>query len=164
MTFEARASRQRYYHPFYLPLNPNSYLTLVLYLPLRVWEPPASAFALFSPLELPILYLVIVMRLLPHPPTTLSSLILLLPSLATAITLDCSDIRVDKKSFNLQALGGPHELHTIKERPPTITDTTIKLDICQALKKPKGVDKKEDCPNGSRGKIPPRPDDVAATP
>lgn len=93
------------------------------------------------------------MRLPPPPPTTLSSLLVLLPYLATAITLDCLDIRVDKKSFNLQALGGPHELHTIKEHPPTITDTTIKLDICQALKKPKGVDKKEDCPYGSRGKL-----------
>ena len=103
------------------------------------------------------------MRLPLHPPTTLSSLILLLPSLTAAITLDCSAIRIKGKSFNLQALGGPHELHTIKEHPPTITDTSIKLDICQALKKPKGVDKKEDCPNGSRGEILLRPPDAAAT-
>ena len=83
---------------------------------------------------------------------TLSSLIVLFPSLATAISLDCSDIRVDYTPFNLKALGGPHELHRIKEHPRTITDTTITLDICQPLKKSPGIPKDEDCPNGSRGK------------
>ena len=97
-----------------------------------------------------------IMRLPSHPPTTLSYLflLLLLPSLATAISLDCSDIRVDRTPFNLEPLDGPHNIYKVKEHPNSITNTTFTINICRPLKKNKGVPKDEDCPNGSRGKVP----------
>ncbi|KAK3168705.1 hypothetical protein OEA41_005153 [Lepraria neglecta] len=90
------------------------------------------------------------MRLPSHPPTTLSCLFLLLPSLATAISLDCSDIRVDRTPFNLKPLDGPHNIYKVKEHPNSITNTTFTINICRPLEKNKGVPKDEDCPNGSR--------------
>ena len=98
-----------------------------------------------------------IMRLPSHSPTTLSCLFLLLPSLATAISLDCSDIRVDRTPFNLKPLDGPHNIYKVKEHPNSITNTTFTINICRPLEKTKGVPKDEDCPNGSRGKFPVQP-------
>ncbi|KAL9129478.1 MAG: hypothetical protein Q9217_002074 [Psora testacea] len=83
-------------------------------------------------------------------PMSLSSLLFLLPSLTVSYTLDCSDIRVDKKSFNLKPLAGPHSIYTVREHPPTITNTTFTIDVCRPLERTKGVPKAEDCPNLSR--------------
>jgi len=94
------------------------------------------------------------MRLPPSPPITLSSLFLLLPSFVAAISLDCGDIRIDRKSFDLSALDGPHSLYKVNEHPNNIKNTTFTLDLCRPLKKTKGVPKDEDCPNNSRGKLP----------
>ena len=98
-----------------------------------------------------------IMRLPSHPPTTLSCLFLLLPSLATAISLDCSDIRVDRTPFDLKPLDGPHNIYKVKEHPNSITNTTFTINICRPLTKNKDVPKDEDCPNGSRGKFPVQP-------
>ena len=92
------------------------------------------------------------MRLSPYPRTRLSPVILLVPSLATAISLDCSAARDDGVSFNFKTLEGPHALYRIKEHPNGIINTTFTIDICRPLQKQKGVPKEEDCPNNSRGR------------
>ena len=92
------------------------------------------------------------MRLPPHHPTTVLSLILLLPSLVTPVSIDCSDVRTDGTSWNLETLGGPHSLYTIDEYDSQIKNTTFTLDICQPLSKAKGGSKLGDCPNHSRGR------------
>ena len=93
------------------------------------------------------------MRLSTYSSTPLSSVILLIPSLAIAISLDCTDVRVDGVSFNFKPLGGPHSLYRIKEQHNGIINTTFTLDICQALGKQKGVPEGEECPNGSNGRL-----------
>ena len=93
------------------------------------------------------------MRLFTYFSTRLSSVILLIPSLAIAISLNCKDVRVDGVSFNFKPLGGPHSLYRIKEHSTGIINTTFTLDICQALGKQKGVPEGEECPNGSNGRL-----------
>lgn len=94
-----------------------------------------------------------------HPPTmrlsedllSLSAL-LSLSSLTWAINLDCKDVRVDKQSFDLSVLGGPHTVHWIQETPPSLSNFTFTIDICKALRRTKGVPKDNECPTGTRGK------------
>lgn len=92
------------------------------------------------------------MRLLPSPPSPLTSLLLLLPSLITGLSINCEDIRVEKTPFNFKPLDGPHSLYSVKEHPNTIKTTTFTFNICRPLERQKGVPSDEDCPNGSRGK------------
>lgn len=75
---------------------------------------------------------------------------LLLPSSISAITLDCSHIRVDEQSFNLKKLGGPKTVHRIRWEKPSIENTTFTVDICAPLKKPKGAEKDTECDPGTR--------------
>ena len=76
--------------------------------------------------------------------------LLSLPSLAQA-AFDCEHIVADQQVFNLKSLGGPHVVHWIKDdTPPSITNLTFTLDICQTLKKHKGPSE-DDCPSGTRG-------------
>ncbi|KAL8943220.1 MAG: hypothetical protein Q9216_001208 [Gyalolechia sp. 2 TL-2023] len=80
------------------------------------------------------------------------SLLLLLPSLAYSITLDCKDIRDNKQSFDVSALGNPISvMHSQDHSPsPTRTNTTFTVDICKPLKRGKGIPSEEDCPMGSQ--------------
>ncbi|KAI4248881.1 MAG: hypothetical protein L6R40_000893 [Gallowayella cf. fulva] len=68
------------------------------------------------------------------------------------MSLDCSNIRDDKQSFDISALGNPISVMTSEDHSPspTMTNTTFTIDICKPLKKAKGIPKEEDCPNGSR--------------
>ena len=75
----------------------------------------------------------------------------ILPSLASAYTLDCSDVREDRKSWNLKPLGGPRSVYRIEKHPTTFTNTTFTIDICRQLERTKGVPADEDCPSHSRG-------------
>ncbi|KAL8694940.1 MAG: hypothetical protein Q9218_000511 [Villophora microphyllina] len=95
------------------------------------------------------------MRLRKH--TTASTIhpsvvLFFLPCLACAFSLDCSDIRDNKQSFDISALGNPISVMTSEDHfpTPTMTNTTFTIDICKPLKKAKGIPKEEDCPNGSR--------------
>ena len=92
------------------------------------------------------------MRLFSYFHAQLSSVILLIPSLAIAINLDCSDVRDDGVSFNFKALTGPHALYKIKPQSNGIKNTTFTIDICQPLKKQKNVPEGEECPSGTRGR------------
>ncbi|TKA71873.1 hypothetical protein B0A49_04521 [Cryomyces minteri] len=86
---------------------------------------------------------------LPHDSLAIPAF-LTLPSLISAISLDCSKILVDGQSFNLKALGGPHSVHWIRETPPSLSNTTFTIDICQPLKRTKDVPKSNECPGGTR--------------
>ena len=76
----------------------------------------------------------------------------LLSTLTSALNLDCTHIRVDKKKFNFEKLGGPHSITVIdKDRPPAIHNTTYTVDICHQLERSKSIPKTEQCPHGTYG-------------
>ncbi|KAH0543264.1 hypothetical protein FGG08_002428 [Glutinoglossum americanum] len=82
----------------------------------------------------------------PHLP----SLLFLLPSLVVA-SFDCHNVRIDRTSFDLSPLKGPHSVTTtIDTTPPSIKNLTVTIDVCRALKKPKGSSKDDACPSGTR--------------
>ncbi|KAL8860731.1 MAG: hypothetical protein Q9178_002761 [Gyalolechia marmorata] len=68
------------------------------------------------------------------------------------MSIDCSNVRDDKQSFDISALGKPISVMTSEDHSPspTMTNTTFTIDICNRLKKAKGIPKEEDCPNGTR--------------
>lgn len=82
----------------------------------------------------------------------LPSALLLLPALVSAVTLDCKHLRVDGQSFDLSELGGPRSVSLIEDTPPSLTNTTFTIDICNPLQRTKGVAKEDECPSGTRGK------------
>ena len=60
-----------------------------------------------------------------------------LPSLASAITLDCAHINVAKNLYDLSGLGGIHQIsHAVaNETEGYSTNTTYLLNICKPLGK-----------------------------
>ncbi|KAG8528852.1 uncharacterized protein KY384_006541 [Bacidia gigantensis] len=89
------------------------------------------------------------MRSFHHPSSTIPTLLLLLPCLTTAISIDCKNILVDKFKYDFSPLDGPHSVSTVKENGPRIRNTTFTINPCRRLQKTKGVPKEEDCQNGS---------------
>ena len=87
---------------------------------------------------------------IPHARPFLLTSSLLFPSLIIGSDIDCSHIRVQKKSFNFSGLSGPHSVSHIVEEPPSISNTTYTIDICQPLKVPKNTPKADTCPNFTR--------------
>merc|ERR1711939_615403 len=79
-----------------------------------------------------------------------ASALLLLPAAISAVTFDCSHVRVDKQSFDLSELGGPKTVHFQQYLPPSVSNTTYTVDICAPLPRTKGVPKTDECPNGAR--------------
>ncbi|KAK3725372.1 type II membrane protein [Vermiconidia calcicola] len=78
------------------------------------------------------------------------STLLLLPASISAVTLDCSHIRADKQSWNLEKLGGPKTVHRVRWERPSIENTTFTIDICGPLDKEKDLSKDEQCTSGTR--------------
>ena len=74
-----------------------------------------------------------------------------LPALVAGNLLDCKDVVVDGTRYNFDALGGPRSVHYIQDQPPSILNTTFTIDLCYPLKPVKGVDKKDQCPQGTKG-------------
>jgi hypothetical protein len=65
----------------------------------------------------------------------------------------CGEIRVDKISFDLSSLGGPHSVkHTFDLGDKKERNSTYTIDLCQPLKKKKNQNDTDgtDCPNSSR--------------
>ncbi|GAB7353983.1 hypothetical protein MBLNU459_g4578t1 [Dothideomycetes sp. NU459] len=77
-------------------------------------------------------------------------LLLLLPAVVTAVTFDCSHVRVDGQSFDFSELGGPHSVWRTEDTPPSVLNTTFTIDVCSPLRKTKGVPKYDECPVGTR--------------
>jgi len=78
----------------------------------------------------------------------------LLPFLANATgNFDCEDVVLDGISFDFIELGGARSVITSGNNGASIHNTTYTINICEPLGKPKGVDPKIQCPNGTRGKV-----------
>lgn len=75
-------------------------------------------------------------------------------SSASAAILECKKILVDKHTFDMSKLGGPHSVVTSRFDPITgyHHNMTYTLDVCGNLKKSGDAKKTEECPNGTRGK------------
>lgn len=91
------------------------------------------------------------MRLLSTSALHVSSFLTLPSLILAAASFDCSDIVKDKIRFNLKPLGGPHVVHWIEDEELIIHNHTYTIDICQPLKRTKGVPTDQECPLGSRG-------------
>jgi hypothetical protein len=86
-------------------------------------------------------------------PPTISSyfaVLLALPAASLAATLDCEKIRIDKQDFNLRGIGGPKTIHFQEYDPPSISNTTFTIDICNNLKRDDAIDKSKQCPMGTQ--------------
>lgn len=81
-------------------------------------------------------------------PKFLTSVIILLPTFATATSINCKDVRVKGKSFNLDPLKGPHSVGWDDVLEDSIRNFTFTIDICNPLEKIRGI---EECPAGSNG-------------
>lgn len=81
---------------------------------------------------------------------TLAAILAVTP-LISAVTFDCSHLRIDGFSFDLSELGGPKVVRHIEDGFPAVKNKTFTLDICNILEKPSSRDK-EQCPSGTRGK------------
>lgn len=88
--------------------------------------------------------------MLSHAVSSYLALLLALPAATYAATLDCENIRVDKQSFNLAGIGGPKTVHLQEYDPPSISNTTFTIDICDKLKRDEAIDKSEQCPMGTQ--------------
>lgn len=87
------------------------------------------------------------------PATILLSLPFLLAQLSAAASIDCENIRVGGKKFDISKLAGRHSitLHDTS-RPPAEYNTTWSVNLCAPLKKIDGVRDADQCPMGTRGK------------
>jgi hypothetical protein len=79
---------------------------------------------------------------------------LLLPSLSSALTFDCTHLRVEGHKYDFSALGGPRSVITTQDISPSITNTTYTIDLCYPLKKKSDVPKLDQCHTGARGEYP----------
>lgn len=78
----------------------------------------------------------------------------LLGASSVSAMLDCKKIRASEHTFDISALSGPHSVVTSRLDPITGThhNRTYTIDVCAPLKKSGDGNKKEECPNGTRGK------------
>ncbi|KAG9884265.1 hypothetical protein KCU94_g18294, partial [Aureobasidium melanogenum] len=80
---------------------------------------------------------------------SLPALFLLSATTATAISLDCKNVVVKGQHFDLSELAGPRAVHLIEDTPPSLSNTTFTIDICNPLKRTKNVPKENECPTGT---------------
>ncbi|KAK8077203.1 autophagy-related protein 27 [Apiospora saccharicola] len=81
-----------------------------------------------------------------------ASLILLLLAPAANAMLQCESIVADGKKFNMKPLGGAHSVivSQLDSLGTNFINTTYTTDICQSLKRKGDVDRKLQCPQGTR--------------
>ena len=78
----------------------------------------------------------------------------LLPAFATAVTINCEHVRVDKKSFDLSKIGGPHSVIVSDDsQPPALYNTTYTIDVCRPLRKLKNIPNRDQCEAGTHGEL-----------
>lgn len=75
----------------------------------------------------------------------------LLAAAAHAVQFDCARVLTDGVSFDLSKLGGPRSVYSVDEQPPSVSNTTFTIDLCQPLKKAADLEDGEQCPMGTRG-------------
>lgn len=83
---------------------------------------------------------------------SLLSTSLFLSQLATAVSLQCDNVQLDKKKFDLSKLSGRHSVWVHDaSRPPAEYNTTWTINLCQPLEKLDGIPSRNQCPAGTRG-------------
>jgi hypothetical protein len=82
---------------------------------------------------------------------SLPALLLLSATTASAISLDCKNVVVKGQHFDLSELAGPRAVHLLEETPPSLSNTTFTVDICNPLKRTKNVPKDNECQTGTYG-------------
>lgn len=108
--------------------------TSVNSIPQTEMQPRVSSVISSSPLPLPLPLLLVVLVVL----------MVLLPVPSYAAALDCHNVRVDGRSWNLDALGGRHAVVHAEDHPPVVKNTTFVFDLCKPLERSK-------CPRGTNG-------------
>ncbi|KAI0008965.1 autophagy-related protein 27 [Xylariaceae sp. FL0662B] len=78
------------------------------------------------------------------------ALSLLLAPMPAVAMFRCNEVVADKQRFDLSAIGGPHSVVMSHQEGQVWHNNTYTVDICRPLRKKGGVDKTEECPNGSR--------------
>jgi len=90
-----------------------------------------------------------------RPNPSLVAFPILLSTLSSALTLDCSHIQVNRKKFDFSKLGGPHSIMVSDDsHPPAIHNMTYTVDICHSLERDKNKNKADQCDHGTRGRWP----------
>ena len=85
---------------------------------------------------------------------SLLSLAPLLFSSLVSASFDCS-FDLDSHHFNLNPLKGVHTTSKTSDTPPTVTNTTVFIDLCQTLRwNDKLYDENERCKEGTQGTQP----------
>lgn len=74
----------------------------------------------------------------------------LVATLTQAVSFDCSRVLTAGVNFDLSKLKGPHSVSYIEDEPPSVSNTTFTIDICQPLAKENGTPNAEQCPIGTR--------------
>jgi len=82
---------------------------------------------------------------------SLPALLVLSATAATAVSLDCKNVVVKGQHFDLSELAGPRAVHLLEENPPSLSNTTFTVDICNPLKRTKNVPKDNECQTGTYG-------------
>jgi hypothetical protein len=82
---------------------------------------------------------------------SLPAILLLSATTATAVSLDCKNVVVKGQHFDLSELAGPRAVHLIEDTPPSLSNTTFTVDICNPLKRTKNVPKDNECQTGTYG-------------
>jgi hypothetical protein len=83
------------------------------------------------------------------PSSSITAAFFLLPVAISAMSYQCDNIIVQKQHFNLQALGGPKDVHWLQQKPPSISNTTFTIDLCNKLKVVKEHPELQ-CPSGTQ--------------
>ncbi|KAL4880226.1 autophagy-related protein 27 [Aspergillus karnatakaensis] len=68
------------------------------------------------------------------PSSSLLSAAVLLPTLASAVSFDCAQIKIDDTRYDLSALAGPYEFFHAEKHDETTVNTTYVLNVCNTLK------------------------------
>ena len=83
---------------------------------------------------------------------SLLSIPLFISQLTTAVSLQCDNVQLDKKKFDLSKLSGRHSVWVHDtSRPPAEYNTTWTINLCQPLEKLDGIPSRNQCPAGTRG-------------
>ncbi|KIV97393.1 hypothetical protein PV10_01149 [Exophiala mesophila] len=82
---------------------------------------------------------------------SLLSIPLFISQLATAVSLQCDNVQLDKKKFDLSKLSGRHSVWVHDtSRPPAEYNTTWTINLCEPLEKLDGIPSRNQCPAGTR--------------
>jgi autophagy-related protein 27 len=82
-----------------------------------------------------------------HDTISVLSVLLSLPTLSQAVgAVDCKNVVVKSKRYDLSKLAGAHEVHWVRTEDLIKVNTTFAVDVCGHLGRRKDLEKDEQCP------------------